>query len=277
MLTYLIALGVAYLLVLVLLRVFESRIIFYPDYPGRLEGNWQPAGLPVEDVWLRTSDGVRLHAWWIPAAGSEFTFLAFHGNASNIANRADTYRFLHELPVNVLGLEYRGYGKSEGAPTEDGLYLDAEAGHDYLTKARGVAARQIVSYGQSVGTAVAADLPTRREVGGVVLEAAFPSARALARRAFPFLPGAGLVAKTKFESARKLATISAPKLIVHCENDPVIPFALGEELYRAAREPKTFFQAKSFCHEEMSYVAPEKYRAQLLAFLKSLSAAPTAP
>ncbi len=277
MMGYLIAFGVAYLALMVLLRVFENRIIFYPDYPGRLEGNWQPAGLPVEDVWLRTSDGVKLHAWWIAAPGAAHTFLAFHGNASNIANRAATYYFLHQLPVNVLAVEYRGYGKSEGSPDEAGVYLDAEAGYEYLTKTRNIPATEIISYGQSLGTAVAADVAAKNPVGGVILESPFPSARVMARRAFPFLPGAGLAAKSKFETGKKLSEIAAPKLIVHCVNDPVIPFALGEETFLAARGPKTFFRVNGMCHEESSYVAPAEYRGVLLKFLQTLTAGPASP
>jgi uncharacterized protein len=274
MLGYLIALGVAYLALLVLLRIFENSIIFYPNFPGRLEGNWQPAGLSVEDVWLHTADGVKLHAWWIPAQDAKFTFLAFQGNASNIANRADTYRFLHEVPVNVLAVQYRGYGKSEGSPDEAGIYLDGEAGYLFLTKMKNIPAGQVISYGQSLGTAVAADVAWRFPCGGVVLEAPFPSARTMARRAFPFLPGAGLVAKSKLETARKLAAVSAPKLIVHCVDDPVIPFALGEETFRSAQEPKTFLPVGGTCHEEASWIAPEKYRAALREFLQSIASGP---
>jgi len=135
---YLLAILIVYVGLLVLLRVFENRLIFFPDIPGRLIGDWQPRGLPVEDVWLHAADGVKLHAWWIAAPGAEFTFVAFHGNAANIANRADIYEFLRSVPANVLAVEYRGYGKSEGTPTEAGLYLDAQAAYEYLVKDRAV-------------------------------------------------------------------------------------------------------------------------------------------
>ena len=113
-----IVLGVVYLSILLLLRIFESHLIFFPDFPSRLAGDWHPSGLPVEDVWISADDGTKLHAWWIPADGAKFTFLALHGNAGNISDRAYVDRFLHELPVNVLAVEYRGYGKSEGQPNE---------------------------------------------------------------------------------------------------------------------------------------------------------------
>src|SRR6266480_744812 len=124
LLSYFLTIVVAYLLVLALVRIFESRLIFFPNYPGRLDGDWHPRALPVQDVWLTASDGVKLHAWWIPHDSAKFTFLAFHGNASNIANRAPTYEFLRSAPANILALEYRGYGQSEGKPDEAGIYRD---------------------------------------------------------------------------------------------------------------------------------------------------------
>ena len=267
---FLVAFGLTYLVILLLFRVFERRLIFFPDYPNRLAGDWQPPNLRTEDVWLEAREAVKLHAWWISARGAEFTFLAFHGNAGNVAARADVYRFLHALPANVLAVEYRGYGRSEGAPSEAGVYLDAQAAYDYLTRQRGVVPGRIISYGQSLGTAVAVDLAANREVGGVVLEAAFPSARSVAQRVYWFLPGVKWVARSKFDTAGKLPSIRAPILIVHCAHDPVLAFPLGEEVYARAREPKFFWRVNRECHEEASLVAPGEYCAQLQAFLNRI-------
>ena len=121
-----------YALVLLLCRVFETRLIFFPEYPQRLGGDWNPRGLPVQDVWLTSADGTKLHAWWIPNDAARFTFLAFHGNAGNVADRASVYAFLREIPACVLALEYRGYGRSEGKPGERGVYDDATAAYTYL-------------------------------------------------------------------------------------------------------------------------------------------------
>ncbi len=260
----------AYLVILLLFRVFESRLIYFPNYPGRLSGDWRPEGLPVEDVWLRTADGVKLHAWWIPGEGAEFTFVAFHGNAGNIANRAEIYRFVRSLPANVLAVDYRGYGRSEGKPSEAGLYRDAEAAYDYLVSDRSIAPSRIIAFGGSLGTAVAVDLAAKHEVGGVVLEAPFASGKAVARRVYAFIPGLGYIVKSKFDTATKLAKVHAPILIVHCVRDPVLPFPLGEEVYRLARTPKFFLRVEGYCHEEASSVAPEQYRSQLLLFLSRL-------
>ena len=264
-----VVLATVYLLVLLIFRLYETRFIFFPDYPSRLAGDWQPAALPTEDVWLQTGDGVRLHAWWIPA-GAEFTFLAFHGNAANIANRADVYRFLYSLPANVLAVEYRGYGRSEGAPSEEGLYRDARAAYDYLVGRRGLPPQRILAFGQSLGTAVAANLAADHQVGAVVLEAPFASARAVARRVYPFLPGLGYVVRSRFDTVAKLQQVHVPLLIIHCTQDPVIAFALGEEVFHRARDPKSFLQVEGRCHEEASQVAPGEYRARLLAFLSRI-------
>jgi hypothetical protein len=269
-LEYLVVILITYVSLLVVLRIFENRLIYFPDTPGRLDGDWHPRALPVEDVWLPTADGVKLHAWWIAAPGAEFTFVAFHGNAANIANRADMYQVLRSVPANVLAVEYRGYGKSEGKPYEAGLYLDAQAAYEYLLKERSIAPRRIVAIGHSLGTAVATDLASQREVGGLVLEAPFASGAAVARRVYPFLPGLGAVLKTKFETGKKLAQVRAPVLVMHCKDDPVIPFAVGEEVFRMAREPKTFVQMPGFCHEEAALMAPEVYLAKLREFLAAI-------
>lgn len=268
---YLIALLVAYAAILLLFSLFEKSFIFFPNFPpGRLSGDWKPAGLPVEDVWLTVSDGVKLHAWWIPAGGARFTFVTFHGNAGNITHRADVDSFLLSVPVNVLAVEYRGYGRSEGSPDEQGLYRDAEAAYDYLVRERGIAPRAIVPFGQSLGTAVAADLAAKREVGALILEAPFASSRAVARRVYPFLPGLGLLIRTKFETGEKLSRVRAPVLVVHCSRDPVISYAFGEEVFGMAREPKQFFRVEGYCHEEASLIAPDAYRIKLREFLGSL-------
>ena len=261
---------VAYLLVLALVRTFESRLIFFPNYPDRLDGDWQPRALPVQDVWLTASDGVKLHAWWIPHEKAKFTFLAFHGNASNIANRAPIYEFLRSTPANVFALEYRGYGHSEGKPSEAGVYRDAEGAYEYLVNTKNIDPKVIVSFGQSLGTTVATHVAARRQVAGVVLEAPFPSAARVARKVFWFLPGVSFLVHGQFDTQAWLRGIHAPLLIVHCDQDPVIPFQFGQEVYDAALPPKTFLQINGYCHEESSLIAPTRYRAALQEFLSRL-------
>jgi hypothetical protein len=263
---------VGLLLAVLLLRLFEDRLIFFPDLfskdvdPGK-------AGVPVEDVFLITSDGVRLHGWFAAAeagAGAP-TILYFHGNAGNLAGRIDNIGFLRRLPANVLAVDYRGYGKSEGRPTETGVYRDAEAAYDYLVKGRAVKPERLFVLGQSLGSAAAVDLASKRPVAGVILEAGFPSARRVAQEA-TWIPGLGYLLRSKFDSARKLKGIRVPVLVAHCRQDPVIPFKLGEELFAAANEPKTFVAYDGGCHEPLFTADPEGYAAKLRTFLKASEA-----
>jgi len=269
-LNFLLTILIGYALVLVMVRVFEARLIFFPNYPDRLDGDWHPRSLPVEDVWLTATDGVKLHAWWIPHERAKVTFLAFHGNASNIANRTPTYEFLHDSPANVLAVEYRGYGRSEGRPSEAGIYWDAEAAYDYLVNTRGIESRTIISFGQSLGTAVATHLAAHHPVAGLILEAPFPSASRVARQVYWFLPGVSLAVYGQFNTGVWIKEVRAPVLMVHCKQDPVIPFAFGQEVYEAALAPKTFVAIENSCHEEASLMAPKQYRAALRQFIDSL-------
>jgi len=269
MLRLLLSILVGYILVLVLVRVLEARFVYFPDYPGRLAGDWNPRNLAVHNVWLTSSDGTKLHAWWIPNEKAKFTFLAFHGNAGNMTDRAPIYEFLRDAPGNVLALEYRGYGHSEGKPSEQGLYLDASTAYDYLVNVKRIDPKTIVSFGQSLGTAVAAHLAAQQQVGALILEAPFPSAARLAEVIFRFLPGLSFLVRGQFDTQTRLQEIHVPIFIVHCRQDPVLPFHLGQEVYAASNPPKTFLEINGPCHEEASIIAPEKYRAALQNFLNS--------
>lgn len=264
---------VGLLLAVLLLRVFEDRLVFFPVPASSADMKPADVGLQAEEVFLATSDGVRLHAWLAPtkegrAAALAPTILYFHGNAGNLSDRLETIAFLRTLPANVLAVDYRGYGQSEGRPSEEGVYRDAEAAYDYLTRERGVAPERIVVLGQSLGTAVAVDLATKRPVAGLILESGFPSAPRLAQRAL-WLPGLRFVIRARFDSAAKLKQIHVPVLVAHCRQDPVIPYEMGEELYAAASQPKTFVSYPGNCHEPLYIIDPTDYAAKLRAFLES--------
>ena len=261
---------IGYVLVLLLVRVFESHFVFFPNYPSRQREDWKPKWFPVEDAWLTAADGTRLHSWWIPNDKANLTFVAFHGNAGGVADRAEVYQFLRETPANVLAVEYRGYGRSEGKPSEAGIYQDAEAAYQYLVSSKHIPPKTIVLFGQSLGTAVAAHLAAQHEVGAVVLEAPFPSASRVAGKAFPFLPGLSLLVRSQFDTQQRVQEISAPIFVVHCNQDPVIPFTFGKEVFAASREPKAFLEINGACHEEASMIAPEKYRIALQSFLSKM-------
>lgn len=263
-------LAVGYMCLLLILRIFESNLVFFPDLPGRLDGDWHPAGLRVQDVWITGDDGTKLHAWWIPNEKARFTFLAFHGNAGNIAGRSYVYEFLSSIPTNVLAVEYRGYGKSEGKPGEKDFYSDARSAYQFLIEKQGVRPETIVSFGQSLGTATATNLASEVKVGGLVVEAPFPSIAAMAHRQFSYLPGVELLVYGQMDTKSKIRKVKAPILVVQCTNDPVIPPELGQEVYVAAPSPKTLLQFNMSCHEESSLLAPVKYKAALQQFLAQI-------
>jgi len=254
------------LLSILLIRMFEERFIFFPDIAYGGGDKPEDYGLRAEEVFLTSSDGVRIHGFWSPAPGAERTILLFHGNAGNLSHRLDYVAFLNLLPANVLAIDYRGYGKSDGRPTEEGVYLDAQAAYDYVTRERGVRPEQIVAVGQSLGVAVAVDLASQRPLAGLILEGGFPSARRVARRAI-WLPGISYIIRSKFDSAAKLKNLRVPVLVAHCRQDSVLAFALGEELYAAANEPKTLVAYPGPCHEPLFHADPNDYTTKLRMFL----------
>jgi len=257
---------VALLLVILLIRVFEDRMVFFPEPARDSDQTPAQAGVKVEDVFLTTSDGVKIHSWWAGTEGAQRTVLYFHGNAGNLSLRLPTIGWLQRLPANVLAVDYRGYGKSEGKPTEEGVYRDGEAAYDYLVQERKIPPEQIVVLGQSLGTTVAVDVASKKPVGAVVLESGFPSAKRVAQVAMR-LPGLWLVMRSDFNSARKLKDVRAPVLVAHCRQDPVIPFKLGEELYAAANQPNRFVAYAGDCHEPLYTADQRDYAARLRAFL----------
>lgn len=216
---------------------WANRSVYYPmRYPA---GWWEMRDrVGSRDVRLRTSDGVNLHAWWVEAPEARLATLFLHGNGGNLSHRIGHLRELVAAGTSVLILDYRGYGKSDGWPTEGGLYRDAEAGYDHLVRG-GYTARSIVIHGESLGSSVAADLASRRECGAVVLEAPFTSAAAIAGRILPLL---GPMVMRSFNTVSKLGGIRAPVLVIHGDRDEVIPFEMGERVYRAIAGPKEFWR-----------------------------------
>jgi hypothetical protein len=244
---------------------FVQRSIYFPfQYP---QGFWQVQGqLGAGDVWLRTSDGVRLHGWWLAPPEARVVTLFLHGNAGNVTHRAGHIQEITAAGSALLVLDYRGYGRSEGRPTEKGLYADAEAAYQHLLAA-GYRPEQIVLHGESLGSAVAVELAARRPCGGVVLEAPFTSAREVAGRVLPVL---GPLLIWSYNSKEKIGRIRAPLLVMHGERDEVVPFDLGRALFQAAREPKAFWAVPGAGHNDLVPSAGAAYRQRLRAFYQGL-------
>ena len=244
-----------------ILFMVASRAPYYPiKYPS---GFWElQSKLGAEDVWLRTSDGVRLHAWWVMAPQASLVTLYLHGNAGNLTHRFLPIREITAAGSSVLMLDYRGYGKSRGSPSERGLHADADAAYVYLLN-HGYSAQHIVLQGESLGTAVAVDLASRKECAGVVLEAAFTSGREVAGTVLPVI---GPLLFRGFDTKSKIAKIGAPLLFFHGDRDEIIPLKLGRSLYDAAPEPKRFIEIPGAGHNDLVEVAGSTYREKLHEF-----------
>lgn len=251
------AIGLAYYL--------ANRAVYYPSkYP---EGYWElqhAAG--ASDAWIETSDRVRIHGWWVHLDGSRLVTLFLHGNAGNITNRTPRIQEIIAAGSSVLMLDYRGYGKSNGRPSEQGLYRDSEAGYIYLL-GKGYRPEQIILHGESLGTAVAIDLASRRPCAALILEAPFTSASDVAGTVLPFL---GPLLVRSFNSLPKIRWIRVPKLFMQGDRDEVIPLRLGQELFAAAQGSKTFWIVPGAGHNDILETAGAEYRQRLSAFYQSL-------
>jgi fermentation-respiration switch protein FrsA (DUF1100 family) len=248
------------------MRLIQARngVYFPSKYP---EGYWEAqALLSAHDVWLDAHDGTRIHAWSILAGDGGLVTLHLHGNGGNITHRYPQFHEIAATGSSILALDYRGYGRSAGTPTEKGLYQDAQAAYDYLLQT-GCRPSQIVLHGESMGTAVAVDLASRRPCAAVVLEAPFTSAQDLARIVAPVI---GPLIVRGFNSKAKIGRIHAPILVIHGDRDQTIPLRLGEALFAAAPEPKSFWMVPAAGHNDLLTVAGPDYRRRLLSFYQSL-------
>ncbi len=216
--------------------VSEDRYIYFPD--AVMLHTPADAGLSFTEHRFDTADGVSLYAWWMPAAGSGRAVLHFHGNMGNISHRLHLYRRWHGMGLGVFAVEYRGFGKSGGQPSEDGLYEDALAGWRYLTGQLGIPPARIIIAGRSLGCAVAADLAGRVRPAGAVLETPFTSIPDMAGYMYPWLP-LSLLARTRMNTLAKVRAIHEPLLLIRAKNDRIVPSAMAEKIFAAAHEPKT--------------------------------------
>ncbi|MDW8323292.1 MAG: alpha/beta hydrolase [Burkholderiales bacterium] len=232
------ALLLAYVGLLAVVYVGQGRLLYLPELPTRaLTATPADIGLAYEDVELITDDGVRLHGWWIPHPRPRAALLHLHGNAGNVSHRLELIRILHDLGLAVLIFDYRGYGRSEGKPTEAGTQRDALAAWRHLTEVRGFSPERIVLHGQSLGAALAAWLASRQRAGALILESAFTSVPELAAELYPWLPARHL-ARFRYDTRAALSAVRCPVLVVHSRQDEIVPYAHGLALYAAAPGPK---------------------------------------
>ncbi len=263
---------IAYALMLLLVFVFQSRLVYFPHVAGELVATPRAAGLDFEDVRLRTADNVMLHGWWVPARDPRGAVLIFHGNAGNISHRLGYLTMFAGLGYSTLIIDYRGYGKSAGGPSEEGTYRDAEAAWLHLSEARKISREDVVIFGESLGAGVATWLAAKYPPRALVLASAFTSIPGLGAQLYPWLP-VRLLARIHYDNLDRVASITAPVLIAHSRDDEIVPFAHGEALFAAAREPKQLV-VMSGGHNEGFLFARSEWAAALGAFLERVARQP---
>lgn len=231
LLSILYVLGLGWLLLSLLLFVFQEHYVFFPS--RHIVATPDVAGLDYEPVSIRSSNGNRISGWYVPAIEARGVVLFLHGNAGNISHRLHSLEIFHDLGLTTLIIDYQGYGESEGKPSEEATYADAEAAWNYLTLERGYSPERIIIFGRSLGGAVAAWLGARVTAGGVILESTFTSARDVARKYYWYLP-VDIILRIHYPAEKYVAAIDSPLLIVHSVDDEIIPFEHGKRLLAAA-------------------------------------------
>ncbi len=266
---------VSYLALLLLLRLNESRLIYFPGPGQTLLPPQGELGLPVERVEIRTDDALTLVAWVIRSENPAGPWLLIcHGNGGNIseAGRPFHYAGLRALGLNLLAFDYRGYGESEGRPSEPGLYRDADAAYRFLHDTLGIAPERIVIFGHSLGSAVAVELAGHVSAAGLILDGALTSVTDRGQEIYPFLP-VRWIAASRYASIEKIGALRLPKLFLHAEGDEVIPIAHGRRLFEAAAPPKRFV-ALAGGHGDAFDVDSADYYGAIRTFLAELSGRP---
>ncbi len=273
------------------LMIFENSFIYYPEkYPvGDWEVNRRRAGdgqlvARAEDVWMTAPDGVKIHGWLcrpfrMVAGGEEAVPVAAvllwcHGNGGNLTHRFDRVSRFVTFPVAVFVFDYRGYGRSEGSPSEEGLYLDTRTAWETLIGRLGFAPEEVVIYGVSLGGAPAVNLAAEVPAAGLIVESTFTSIPDMAAATMPWVPRT--MVRTRMDSAARIAQVAMPKLHIHSPDDEVIPYALGKRLYELAPEPKTFHEVEGAGHNETDLVGGEAYFGAIREFVFRVTGEATA-
>jgi len=251
-----VALVLGYALLVGVVYVAQDGLVYFPNIGREHAATPAAFGLAHEDVTIETEDGEKLHAWWIPAAERRGTVLLFHGNAGNISHRLDYARMFRGLGYDTLLVDYRGYGRSTGTPTEEGTYRDALASWRWLTGTKALRADQIVLFGESLGGAVGCWLAERYRPRALVLASTFTSVPDLGAEVYRFLP-VRLMSRFKYDTHACLSRVEAPVLVVHSPRDDIIPYAHGRRLYDAARGPKAFLEIDGGHNDGFVFMRPE--------------------
>jgi fermentation-respiration switch protein FrsA (DUF1100 family) len=260
---------ILFLLLVLLFSLFYTKVenffVFFPQ--SSFDFTPEGYGLDYKDIYFETNDGKRLHGWFFPVKHGGPTLLFCHGNAGNISHRLDNIRYLLGEGLQVFIFDYRGYGKSSGRPSEQGLYQDGLAAFDHLVRNMHVPPEDIIPFGRSLGAAVAIEVAMRRRVTALIVESAFTSTRDMAKRMLLFLPLVPFL-PANYDNLEKIRRLPIPKLIIHGELDEIVPFSMGKRLFDSAPPPKYFLPLTVAGHNDTYVVGGKGYFDKLALFAR---------
>jgi len=265
--TSILALVSFYILLLIIVFFFQRNLLYHPSVNNYLKNQGSNQPNEIEKVNITTSDKIDLIGWFYNKdLEKSKTILFFHGNAGSLENR--TYKLNHfkDLNVNFLIIAWRGFSGNKGKPNEKGLYEDGESAIRWL-KTKGIDEKNIILYGESLGTGVAIEIAQNKNYAGIILESPFTSMINMGKKYYPFFPVRFLL-KDKFESYKKLNNISVPILIMHGKVDKIVPYGMGKKMYELANEPK-FFYSQEYGDHMVEY--DDKLLLALKKFIQSLN------
>ncbi|MEW6757067.1 MAG: alpha/beta hydrolase [Acidobacteriota bacterium] len=241
----------------------QESYVFFPE--RTLTATPRTLGMAFEDVRLCTHDGVAIHGWYVHREGARGTLVFFHGNAGNLSDRVGKVRLFHDMGLNVLAVDYRGYGESGGIASEEGTYADGAAAVAEAMRRQGDRQR-LVFFGESLGGAVGVEAARRIHPGALVLESAFTSIPDMAKTLYPWLPVSRLL-KIRYDSLDRMGGLSCPVMVLHSREDEIVPFEMGRRLYERAPGPKVF-QVLKGGHNDGGLLASPEAQEVLRRFLE---------
>ena len=238
----------------------QTRLVFHPT--RELVVTPDQLGFNYEDVHIEVARGEQVHGWYLRTGSKQAPVVLFcHGNAGNISHRLETADLILDIGADILLFDYRGYGQSDGAPSEKNVYADTEACYRWLVDHEAVPPEKIVLFGRSLGGAVAVELAHRVKCRGLIVESSFTSTADMGRRMFPWLPVRYLL-RHHFDSIKKISTVGCPVLITHSPDDEMVPYEMGRQLYAAAKQPRRFVSLRGG-HNEREYFLNSSYTSAL--------------
>jgi hypothetical protein len=243
-----------------------NSVAFHPDTKNVIASNQLPSG--VKEIGIETGDGILIQSYYIPSERSDKLMIYFHGNAGNIGHRLPGLMKLNDFGLNVLGVSYRGYGKSQGKPSEKGIYMDGEAAFAHATGVLGFPPEKVFIFGRSIGTAVAIHVSQRKHIGGLVLVTPLTSGADLAKasglKLLSFLAG------DAFNNIGKIGLVTCPVLVVHGSQDRTIPVSMGRAIYDNITSSKQFVEIAGANHNDLSTRYAGTYWPPINDFIRSV-------